>query len=65
MNLLGELDTEDSDIKVLDLGKRARDDETPSRKPGRPKKRGTIANSPIAKEVEMAESFASPKVPKT
>ena len=44
MNLLGESDAEDSDIEVLDLGKRARDDETPSRKPGRPKKRVTIAD---------------------
>ena len=38
LNLLGELDAEDSDIEVLDLGKRAHDDETPSRKSGRPKK---------------------------
>ena len=44
LNLLGESNDEDSDIEVLDLGKRARDDETPSHKPGRPKKRVTIAN---------------------
>ena len=49
---------------MLDLGKRACDDEAPSRKPGHPKKRVTIADPPIAKEVGMVESFASPKVPK-
>ena len=65
LNLLGESDAEDSDIEVLDLGKRARDDETPSRKPGRPKKRVTIAEPPTTKEVEMAESSSNPKVPKT
>ena len=63
MNLLGESDAKDSDIEVLDLGKRAHD-ETPSRKPGHPKKRVTIADPLIAKEVEMAESSTNPKVPK-
>ena len=51
LNLLGESDAEDSDIEVLNLGKRARDDEAPSHKPGRPKKRLTIADPLIAKEV--------------
>ena len=64
MNLLGELDAKDSDKEVLDLGKRARDDEAPSHKLGRLKKRVMIVDMPIAKEVEMAESYASPKVPK-
>ena len=44
LNLLGELDAKDLDIEVLDLGKSARDDEAPSCKPGRPKKRVTIAD---------------------
>ena len=63
--MLFRSDAEDSDIEVLDLGKRARDDETPSRKPSRPKKRVTIAEPPMAKEVEMVESSSSPNVPKT
>ena len=62
MNLLGELDTDDSDLEVLDLGKRTCDDEAPSHKPGCPKERVIIVNLPIAKEVEMAKSSASPKV---
>ena len=48
LNRLGDLDVEDSDIVVLDLGKRALDEEAPSRKPAHPKKRVTIADPPIA-----------------
>ena len=51
LNLLGELDTEDLDIEVLDLSKRACDEEAPSRKLGHPKKRMMITDLPIAKEV--------------
>ena len=65
LNLLGKLDAEDSNIEVLDLGKRAHDEEAPSRKPGHPKKRVKIADPPINKEVEMAESSSSAKVLKT
>ena len=64
LNLLGDSYVEDSDIDVLDLGKRTHDDEALIRKPGHPKKRVTIVDLPIAKELEMAKSSTSSKVPK-
>ena len=65
LNLLGESNTKDSDIEVLDLGKRAHDEEALSHKPSHPKKTVMIAGMLIAKEVEMAKSSTSPKVPNT
>ena len=60
MNLLGESGAKDLDIEVLDLGKRARDEEALGRKPCHLKKRITIVDLPMAKEVEMVKSFANP-----
>ena len=60
MNLLGESGAEDSNIEVPKLGKRARDEEALGHKPGHLKKRVTIVDLLMAKEDEMAKSFASP-----